>query len=38
MGMESLMRRVDVDQNAWEYMRKTRANANVETPQKMVTL
>jgi hypothetical protein len=27
----------DVDQDAWEYLRKTRANANVKTPRKMVT-
>jgi hypothetical protein len=27
----------DVDQDAWEYLRKTRADASVETPRKMVT-
>jgi hypothetical protein len=27
----------DVNQNTWEYMRKTRANGSVKTHQKMVT-
>jgi hypothetical protein len=34
-----LMRLIDVDQSAWEYMRRTKADANVgvKTPRKMVT-
>ena len=27
----------DVDQDAWEYLRKTRADASVKTPRNMVT-
>jgi hypothetical protein len=27
----------DVDQDAWEYLRKTRAEASVKMPRKMVT-
>ena len=27
----------DVDQEAWEYLRKTQADANVNTPRRMVT-
>jgi hypothetical protein len=30
-------RSIDVDQNAWEYMRKTRADGSVKIHQKMVT-
>jgi hypothetical protein len=28
----------DADQDAWEYLRKTQADASVKTPRKMVTL
>ena len=28
---------IDVDQDAWEYLRKTHANACVKTPRRMVT-
>jgi hypothetical protein len=32
------MKRVtDVDQDAWKYFRKTRADASVKTPKKVVT-
>jgi hypothetical protein len=27
----------DVDQDAWQYLRKTRTDASVKTPRKMVT-